>query len=178
MFLTARLAGTGAALGCAAQALHSGHCVSVGLRAVAQDRRHTVVSQIGDGSAWQRMRGLLVFKPNAPSLKDPVLALEVSSPLCGVSTRDRNTQGLFSETCKRVVMTQSRGKPVLTAVGPLRAPFLTQPPLQLDPQPMVGAHDTQWHQARSWENCGLCGLKGQGCHGRFPHAPYEDALAI
>lgn len=93
--------------------------------------------QIGDGSGWQRMRGFLVFKPNAPSLKDPVLALDVSNPLRGVCTWDRNTQEHFSGTCKHVGTTQSRGKPVLPAVGTLRAPSWTQTPPQLDPRPVA-----------------------------------------
>lgn len=102
-------------------------CVPMGLRAVAQDQSYRQLCQPGIEVSLAEDKGLLEAKSNVPSLKEPVLALNLGGPLRGdlsmkdmLCIWDRNMQELFSGPHRHVVMVQSTGKPALRG-GALRA---------------------------------------------------------
>lgn len=121
----------GATLGCAAWALHSGHCVPMGLRAVAQDQRYRQLCQPGVEVSLAEDKGSVGGQAKCPFSQGTCPCTRRGGrrgergPLHGdlslkdtVCIWDRNMQELFASGPHRhVVMVCSTGKPVLTEVG-------------------------------------------------------------
>lgn len=138
-------------MGCIAQALRSGHCGPVGLRALAQDQRHSAISQTWDWVSLAEDKGPGGCQGKCPFSQRPCPCTGSGwSPLGG---------GLVSERHRGVHVQQGHaGAPLLTDTWTysfdtvkeagadergreaLVAPFLTQPSQWSDPRP-VGAHD-------------------------------------